>query len=78
MKRLLFTIILLTVGAITYAQTTVRFIVSNVPETKNKYVGIRGNIPPLDWSKSIPLKREEEAYVVDVTFPTTIQKELEF
>ena len=78
MKKLVFTIIVLTIGLITYGQNSVQFIVNDIPETKNEYVGIRGNIPPLDWSKSIQLKREGEAYVIDVNFNLNVQKELEF
>lgn len=78
MKNLVFTIIAFAISLIAYGQTSVRFIVNDIPETQNRYVGIRGNITPLDWSKSILLKREGEAYVVDINFPLNVQKELEF
>jgi len=60
-----------------YSQTTVSFKVDDLPKLTNQKVGIRGNLPPLDWSKSIALKKEGSAYTVEVDFPN-YENELEF
>ncbi len=78
MKKLVTTIIVMAFNLLIYGQSSVQFIVNDIPKTNNTYVGIRGNIAPLDWSKSIPLKREGEAYMIDIEFYPSVQKELEF
>jgi hypothetical protein len=77
MKKFAFIIVLFVFSAMTYGQTSVRFIVDDLPEITDENVGIRGNISPLDWSKSIVLKREGTSYFIDINFPSD-EKELEF
>ena len=62
---------------IVYGQNSVRFVVEDLPEITHKNVGIRGNLPPLEWSKSIVLKKEGTSYFIDINFPSNV-KELEF
>ncbi len=78
MKKIVFTIIIWVISLNSNGQTSVQFIVNDIPETNNEYVGIRGNIAPLDWSKSLVLKREGEAFVIDINFDSDVKKELEF
>ena len=47
------------INAISLGQTTVSFELTNAPLNTNKKVGIRGSVPPLDWSKSIILDKKE-------------------
>ena len=64
-------------SAAVYGQTTVRFSLKDLPKITNQKVGLRGNLPPLDWSKSLVLQKEGQVYSIDVDFPAT-KKELEF
>lgn len=59
------------------SQTTVTFILEDLPLAVGQNVGIRGNIPPLDWSKSIPLEKVGQNYTVELNF-TASAKDLEF
>ncbi len=64
-------------NVLSYGQTTVTFTVESLTPGENEKVGIRGNIPPLDWYKSIALNKVGEKYTVDIDFPTS-EQELEF
>ncbi|MBQ4820189.1 S41 family peptidase [Aquimarina sp. MMG016] len=78
MRNVLFYLLtILLANVFGYSQTTVTFTVEDLPQITNQKVGIRGNIPPLDWSKSIVLKKEGKAYTIDINFPAS-EKELEF
>ena len=77
MKKIIFSIVLFAISIIVYGQTSVRFVVEDLPEITYEHVGIRGNLPPLDWSKSIVLKRKGTSYFIDINFPSN-KKELEF
>ncbi len=59
------------------AQSTITFELNEVPQIDNQKVGIRGNLPPLDWSKSIRLKKIDGKYFVDIEFDES-EKNLEF
>lgn len=73
---LLFLLLLLNIFKLP-AQTKVSFVVTEVPEEAGKNVGIRGNTAPLDWGKSIPLKKTEKGYSVTLDFVTG-NSDLEF
>ena len=77
MKIRFIAVFVIIIHSICYGQTTLTFKVDGVPLEGNQKVGIRGNITPLDWSKSIPLKDIDGAYTVDVEFES-IEKEIEF
>ena len=77
MKKIIFSIVLFAISIIVFGQTSVRFVVEDLPEITHKNVGIRGNLPPLEWSKSIVLKREGTSYFIDINFSSNV-KELEF
>ena len=59
------------------AQSTITFKVENVPVKDGRKVGIRGNIYPLSWDSSTPLKKEKDAYTVVLDFADT-EDELQF
>lgn len=57
-----------------YAQTTVTFRITNLPEDQGKNVGIRGNTYPLDWGKSILTGGNDSVREVTLTFPQNTGK----
>ncbi|MFK7813687.1 MAG: S41 family peptidase [Maribacter sp.] len=78
MKKILFILVALNLYCIkTFGQSTVTFKVENVPLTNNQKVGIRGNLPPLSWENSIPLKKQDNSYFVALDFLNT-KNDLEF
>ncbi|MEO1263428.1 MAG: S41 family peptidase [Bacteroidota bacterium] len=60
-----------------FGQTTVTFQVNELPKDDLQHIGIRGNIPPLDWGRSILLKGAEAPYYVTLEFPES-DESLEF
>jgi len=76
-KKLAFTIVLFAITAMLHGQTSVRFVVEGLPPLTDENVGIRGNLSPLDWSKSMRLKKEGASYVIDINFPS-LEQELAF
>lgn len=58
------------------SQKSVRFEVSDIPYGMEKYVGIRGDTPPLSWEKTIFLTYDEERkhYWTIQEFPDAINK----
>ncbi|GAB5409734.1 MAG: S41 family peptidase [Balneolaceae bacterium] len=78
MKKIIKTIFVsLFLFQIGISQTTVQFILTDIPNLKGNKVGIRGNIYPLDWNKSIQLKENESGYSAVVKFPEHVS-EIEF
>ncbi len=62
-----------------FCQTRIDFFVDDLPTDKGQNVGIRGSLPPLDWSKSIPLEKVERGYAIQLDFsPSEAEKILEF
>lgn len=59
-----------------YSQTSVTFLLEEFSED-HENIGIRGNIPPLDWGRSIPLVKQESGFSVSLNFESSY-KELEF
>lgn len=60
-----------------YGQSRVKFVVKDLPSLTDQKVGIRGNLPPLDWSRSMELTKTEASYSIEIEFPDT-EAELEF
>ncbi|MFK8102308.1 MAG: S41 family peptidase [Saprospiraceae bacterium] len=61
-------------GQVTVAQTTVDFLVQNVPAGQMDSVGIRGDQAPLSWQKSLPLQRTQNGFKLSINFPATATK----
>ena len=75
MKHLLF-LSFFWIGVNSNAQNVVTFKVANIPvEAVN--VGIRGNISPLSWDKSIVLKKKGDVYETELEFSAN-DEELEY
>ena len=62
---------------VVYGQTTVSFSVKGLPQIDHQKVGLRGNLPPLDWAKSIVLEKAGDSYSIEIDFPA-YEEELEF
>jgi len=60
-----------------HCQSTITFYLDELPDNELANVGIRGNIEPLSWEKSILLKKEGDKYSVTIDFSET-NTELEF
>ena len=54
------------------AQTSVEFIVTDLPSNLSQSVGLRGNTPPLSWEKSIPMSPLQDTYRVTINFPKEV------
>lgn len=78
MKKLLFTLFLSALAIqCSIAQTTVQFIVTELPELEGKKVGVRGDSFPFSWEKSIPLEKKGNSFSIQVDFPESVS-EIEF
>jgi len=78
MKNLAFCMLfILVANLLAVGQSLVRFCVTDVPVSVDQKVGIRGNIAPLDWTKSKVLKKEGHYFVIDLDFSEG-ENELEF
>lgn len=55
----------------TFSQTKVTFYIDGLPKDSMQQIGIRGNIPPLDWGKSIPLASNGKNSTITLDFPAT-------
>ena len=67
MKPIL-TAILIFTTTILAGQVQVNFQLKCPPASSYKYVGIRGNTPPLSWEKSMILKPEEGVFTTSLSF----------
>ena len=64
---------------VSYGQTSISFFVDGLPTHKGENIGIRGNLAPLDWGKSIPLEKGDGGYMIQLDFSEAhAQKILEF
>ena len=79
MKKLvlLSVLFMLLFHGIVCSQTQLTFNLTGLPAGADQKVGIRGNIAPLDWYRSIVLQKVEGKYTIDVEFPVLTQ-EVEF
>lgn len=59
------------------AQVSVTFEVTNIPKENKQQVGLRGNLSPLSWDKSILLEKQGDIYTTELQF-TTKGTELEY
>ncbi|MEM6967437.1 MAG: S41 family peptidase [Bacteroidota bacterium] len=59
---------------IAHGQTTVEFIATGLPQNGKKHVGIRGDLPPLSWYESVPMKKIGDQYTVTLDFPKETKK----
>ncbi len=59
------------------SQTLITFKVEDLPNVEGKSVGIRGNIPPLNWGNSLLLTKTKEGFQTELSFSDSIQT-LEF
>lgn len=65
----LFSLLCYLIGPWVHAQTQVTFSVSEVPNGKASYVGIRGDQPPLSWYESMKMEKQGDTYQVSLSFP---------
>ncbi|MEM6379331.1 MAG: S41 family peptidase [Bacteroidota bacterium] len=77
MYRLLLLIIITLLNLNLGAQTSVNFIVKDLPRNNQLKVGIRGSEAPLSWTTSKEMKPVDDHYEIELSFPTDIQ-EVEF
>ena len=68
---------MLMTSVFSYGQTKVTFTLEGLPQITDQKVGIRGNLPPLSWSKSMALSKKGDSYTIDINFPE-YNEELEF
>ncbi|MEN0006445.1 MAG: S41 family peptidase [Bacteroidota bacterium] len=59
------------------SQTTVTFVVEDIPAHEGRQVGLRGNMPPLSWETSVPMQLVGEHYQTQLDFAADIS-EIEF
>ncbi|MEM9933521.1 MAG: S41 family peptidase [Bacteroidota bacterium] len=55
-------------------QTQVTFVLEEQPSEHSKYIGIRGDTPPLSWDKTIHIPKTDEGYKITLEFSPTSQE----
>ncbi len=78
MKKLIINILILIFLTIEISgQSIATFTVTGIPADSLENIGIRGSVAPLDWGKSIPLKKVNGVYSVTIDF-SEVYDEVEF
>ncbi|MFD1316463.1 S41 family peptidase [Namhaeicola litoreus] len=77
MRLILFVLSLIFTTINISGQYKVNFILSEVPEDSILNVGIRGSVAPLNWEKSIPLKKMNGLYSISLEFQD-VSEDVEF
>ncbi len=56
------------------SQSSVTFVVADLPALEGQKVGIRGSALPLSWERSLPLKKDGERYYISLEFADSLER----
>ena len=74
MKILIWIFFLLLSTLSCFCQKKVGFEVTGLPNHNDRYVGIRGDVAPLSWEKTIFLNKDGEIYSTEIEFASDTEK----
>ncbi|WP_282043471.1 S41 family peptidase [Winogradskyella flava] len=57
-----------------FAQKEIQFEITDIPQSKSKYIGLRGDTYPLSWDKTLFLEKKGEFYCKSIKFKNDVTK----